>query len=206
MNKSTKVLVFGDSLTTGAIPSADISRVRTYRTARRWPALLSALLGTSCQILVNARGGRNTDFPDSRPGRIGSRVLERILRAHSPDLLIFFLGINDLANFPKNRAEDSARGLETLVQKAKKLKPTLRVLIIAPPHLLPGGPWKFTAKQVAESKRLAACYRAAAMRNECMFLDAAKVVRASSVDKIHLDKAELPKLAKAVSVRVSSPG
>ena len=116
----THVLCYGDSNTWGYVPAGGGARHPNHV---RWPGVLSKLLRTSYRITEEGLCGRTTVFDDPfSPGveRNGLKLIGAILDSHKPlDLVIIFLGTNDLKNWYSATAHDIAKGAETLAQAAR---------------------------------------------------------------------------------------
>lgn len=115
------ILCYGDSNTWGYAPGQEGVRLPTYV---RWPGVLSKLLRTNFRITEEGLCGRTTVFDDPfSPGleRNGLKLLATILDSHKPvDLLIIFLGTNDLKTCFSATAADIAKGVELLVRSAQR--------------------------------------------------------------------------------------
>lgn len=114
------ILCYGDSNTWGYVPAGEGARLPTYV---RWPGVLSKLLRTNYRITEEGLCGRTTVFDDPfSPGieRNGLKLIGTILDSHKPvDLLILFLGTNDLKACFSATAADIAKGAELLVKAAR---------------------------------------------------------------------------------------
>lgn len=136
------ILCYGDSNTWGYVPGSGGQRFPSHA---RWPGVISKLLRTSYRITEEGLCGRTTVWDDPfSPGieRNGYKLLGAILDTHKPlDLIIIFLGTNDLkARFAATPA-DVASGVELLGHTA--LNPAFGpgngqspdVLIVCPPTI-----------------------------------------------------------------------
>ncbi len=136
------VLLYGDSNTWGFIPAGNKAR---YAPAVRWPGVLARELGPGWRVVDEALCGRTTAFDDplSPPfvDRNGLKLLGATLESHMPlDLVVIFLGVNDLKKRFSLHAVDIATGAELLAGVASSPvfgpagsgKPP-EVLIICPP-------------------------------------------------------------------------
>ncbi|WP_269584966.1 SGNH/GDSL hydrolase family protein [Roseibium sp. Sym1] len=203
------VVCFGDSLTWGFNP-VDKSR---YGHDIRWTRLLQGELGPDFYVIEEGVNGRTTVFEDPVKGdKNGLKHLETVRKTHMPiDVLVMMLGTNDLqARFGMN-ADTIAIAMGRLLDFARR--PTddaegraPKVLLMAPPPLAPmaGTPFvaQFSDQSVAESHRLAACYREKATEYGAAFFDTGTVISASAVDAIHFDAKPQAGLAAAVAVEV----
>ncbi len=126
--------------------------------------------------------------------RNGSRHLPLLLETHRPiDLVIIFLGVNDLKRRFDATPFDIAQGAAELVGIVNRSIAGTegrapQTLLICPP---PVKELKVFASlfegAIAKSTTLADHYAWQAGRLGCYFLDAGKVVSLSPVDGIHLD-------------------
>ena len=126
--------------------------------------------------------------------RNGSRHLPLLLETHRPiDLVIIFLGVNDLKRRFDATPFDIAQGAAELVGIVNRSIAGTegrapQTLLICPP---PVKELKVFASlfegAIAKSTTLANHYAWQAGRLGCYFLDAGKVVSLSPVDGIHLD-------------------
>lgn len=203
------VVCFGDSLTWGFNP-VDKSR---YGHDIRWTRRLQGELGPEFYVVEEGVNGRTTVFEDPVKGdKNGLEHLETVRKTHMPiDILIIMLGTNDLqARFGMN-ADTIAIAMGRLLDFARRTTDDAegrapKVLLMAPPPLAPleGTPFvaQFSKDSVAESHRLAACYREKAAEYGAAFFDTGTVISASPVDAIHFDAAPQADLAKAVASEV----
>lgn len=137
------ILCYGDSNTWGFIPGKDSTQ--RYPSHVRWPGVLSKLLRTNYRITEEGLCGRTTAFDDPlSPGieRNGLKTFGAILDTHKPlDLVIIFLGTNDLKKRFSAPPVDIATGVELLVRTA--VNPAFGpggaaspdVLVICPPTI-----------------------------------------------------------------------
>ncbi|HYQ72050.1 MAG TPA: SGNH/GDSL hydrolase family protein [Gammaproteobacteria bacterium] len=201
------ILCYGDSITWGYIPG-DAGR---YPLARRWPSVLQAEIGTGFQVVAEGLRGRYTVHDEPfRPGRNGAALLEPILETHSPvDLLVIFLGTNDVLHHGDMTASDAARGVEVLARIAlgSETGPAgqaPRVMLVSPPRMgaLSSELAELCHGDPARSAGFSRHYRAVAEARKLFFLDAADIVEPSPVDGVHLEEAGHAALGKAVAGEV----
>ncbi len=141
-NRKKHILCYGDSNTWGFIPGGDGARLAANA---RWPGVMSKLLRTNYRITEEGLCGRTTVHDDPfSPGieMNGLKLMATILDSHKPiDLVIIFLGVNDLKYRFSTTATDVANGVETLVRAAVRpdFGPSGRtppdVLVITPPAI-----------------------------------------------------------------------
>ncbi|HTJ59253.1 MAG TPA: SGNH/GDSL hydrolase family protein [Devosiaceae bacterium] len=188
------ILAYGDSLTFGHY--AEKEKRHAYED--RWPTVLEAGLGGAARVIAEGLGGRTTAFDDfaASADRNGATLLPSILSTHTPlDLVILFLGSNDMKSFINGSALGAAHGIKRLVEIIKThpysfASPAPKVMVVSPPHLVPTnhpdlGP--MFADRIQASHELAGHYERVAKQAGVGFFDAAKVAVASPFDGIHLD-------------------
>jgi lysophospholipase L1-like esterase len=188
------ILCFGDSNTWGFRPDG----IGRFEWEARWPGILQRELSGYARIIEEGLNARTTVFDDPVEGvcvsRNGSRHLPLLLETHRPiDLVIIFLGVNDLKRRFDATPFDIAQGAAELVGIVNRSIAGTegrapRTLLICPP---PVKELKVFASlfegAIAKSTTLADHYAWQAGRLGCYFLDAGKVVSLSPVDGIHLD-------------------
>lgn len=190
------VLCYGDSLTWGYDPEGPGRHA--YET--RWPSVLQAGLGADVTVIAEGLNGRTTAFDDhlGSADRNGARLLPTILTTHSPiDLLILFLGANDMKPWIAGRAIAARQGMQRLIDITRGHAYPLGedapdILLVSPPPLCETGDPDFAAMfegGVAQSAMLASLYSDLADLTGCGFFDSASVAKASPLDGVHLDAA-----------------
>jgi lysophospholipase L1-like esterase len=128
------------------------------------------------------------------------------LESHSPvDLLIIFLGTNDVLHYPAVTSADAARGMEILIKiaQASETGPDdapPKILIISPPLI---GTLSAELQQLchgdpAHSAKFAEFFQKVAEQCGVYFLDGAGVCAPSPIDGVHLDEAGHRRLGQAV--------
>lgn len=197
-----RILCFGDSNTFGYRPDG---RGR-YEENIRWTGRLQNQLGEDYHIIEEGLCGRTTIFPDElRIGRRGLDIVGPIVESHNPiDLFVIMLGTNDCKTRNKASAGIIAKGLEQVIEQARRsASKEMKVLVISPILLGKGvGDEGFDPEFNEESEqvciRLATEYEKIAKASGYDFLDAAKFAKASPLDREHLDELEHEKLAEAI--------
>src|SRR5690606_5397717 len=109
------ILAYGDSLTFGT--NAETQGRHAYED--RWPTVLQERLAGRARVIAEGLGGRTTVFDDfsAIADRNGARVLPTMLASHSPlDLVVLFLGTNDLKSYINGSAFGAAMGIKRLVE------------------------------------------------------------------------------------------
>lgn len=128
------IVCFGDSNTYGYNSETD----GRFTEKERWTCLLGEFLGKDYYILEEGLSGRTTVFDDPLfEGLNGLSSIFSCLMSHEPvDLLIIMLGTNDVKERFHVNAENIAKGLERLVNRALSVTDAWRqkpnILIIAP--------------------------------------------------------------------------
>ena len=203
-----QILVYGDSLSWGIVPD---TRVR-LPFDQRWPGVLEGRLnaaGEKVRVIEDCLNGRRTVWEDPfKEGRNGLLGLAQRMEVNSPlSLVILMLGSNDFQFcHPHNNAWAAAQGVARLVDVMRRAPiepgmPVAPILIVCPP------PAKAACGTMAQKfdgaeKRgagLAEAYARVASDLGCQFFDAGTVVSVSSVDGVHLDADQHPKLGDALS-------
>ena len=200
-----RIVAFGDSNTYGHDP-ADGSRLD-----KRWTRLIRPMLGEGFEIIEEGLCGRTSVFSvnTNRDGWEGSTVIRPVVCTHKPfDLLIIMLGTNDLLAEAHADADDSARGIETLVKMARGCADS-KILIISPILIDEAvaehetfGPLYGGTRACELSKQFAPRFKAVADKNGCYFLNAADHARASRLDGVHMDSENHAKLAAAIADKI----
>lgn len=193
----THILCYGDSNTWGYVPAGNGAR---FATNARWPGVLSKLLRTSYRITEEGLCGRTTVWDDNfAPGieRNGFKTIGAILDSHKPlDLIIIFLGTNDLKYRFSCTPYDIARGVEVLARVA--FDPAFGpgdgsqpdILVICPPSV-----WEVQSAFGPEFKggreksfELRDAYREMSKRTGLPLLYAEDFVASDPSDGIHLSE------------------
>jgi lysophospholipase L1-like esterase len=201
-----QVLVYGDSLSWGIIPT---TRQRLHF-EQRWPGVLESELlrqGCTVRVLEDCLNGRRTVFEDPfLPGRNGLIGLAQKIEMHSPlALVILMLGTNDFQSVHPHSAWHAAQGIATLVRaiRGAPIEPGMPVppiLVVAPPPFGdPKGP--IAAKFVGARKKsagLSQAYRDVCVASDCSYFDAGTVTPSSRVDGVHLDADQHEALGQAL--------
>jgi len=198
------ILCYGDSNTWGSTPGTGVR----YAKGDRWPGVLEAALGEGYDIIEEGLSGRTTVWEDPIEGwKNGKTYLPPCLNTHKPlDLVIIFLGTNDLKSYFSLPAYAMAEGAGTLVKIVQKSEAgrdgkAPEVLLLAP------SPLGYLDSEHAEkfkdgrekSREFASLYKDVADLLNCHFYDTSQVIISSDVDGIHLEKTEHKKLGLALA-------
>jgi len=201
------VLVYGDSLSWGIVPSTR----KRFAFDERWPGVMEHQLGAagrSVRVIEDCLNGRRTVWDDPfKPGRKGLDGLAQRIEIHSPlALVILALGTNDFQSMHPHNAWHASQGIAALVTAIRQAPiepgmPVPPILIVVPPPIeTPKGPIasKFDGG-AAKCLGLAAAYREVASATDCHYFDAATVTTSSRVDGIHLDADQHRALGRALA-------
>lgn len=198
------ILCYGDSNTFGYNPSNGMRYPRDIR----WTGVLQELLGDDWHVIEEGCNGRTTVFDDPIDGwKNGRDYLKPCLNSHKPvDVVIMMLGSNDMKDVFHATAKESAKGASQLVDiiqtfTVEKQGFAPKVILVSPPEIgidvVKGGFCNSFSKTAHErSKEFIKYFSAVAKEKGCILVDAAKVVRASEVDSLHLAPNEHRKLAE----------
>jgi lysophospholipase L1-like esterase len=205
-----KILCYGDSNTFGF----DAESGDRFPEDVRWPAVMAARLGGGVTVIEEGFNGRTIhDWAPSGNPLNGTSYLLPCIERHNPlDLIIFYLGINDLFLPGGMTVRRICRALENLILTARGLSKnenglTARILIIAPPPVNPemrGA--SYYGAEIAESRRFAGEYRKVSEVNNCSFIDAGSVVEPITLDGVHLDSVRHRRLGAHVAAFVKALG
>ena len=187
------VLCFGDSNTWGCPP--DGHGEERFRRDVRWPGVLQRLLGNEYYVVEEGLNGRTATLEHPWvEGRSGRTYLLPCCRSHAPlDLVIIYLGTNDLADHYRLSAVQIAESCASLVRVVRAAEcgrdgGTPQVLLVCPPPIRATGPNAAEFETAAvKSQTLGQSFADAAEAVGAELLDLAGVVRYSEDDPIHLD-------------------
>lgn len=188
------ILAFGDSLTFGAHAKTGLR----HAYEDRWPTVLERGLGAAARVIPEGLGGRTTVFDDfsAAADRNGAKVLPTLLDTHKPlDLVIVFLGTNDLKTYLNGTAFGAAMGVKRLVEIVRQHPygnhgPVPQVLMVAPPLTVETDHvdlHPMFAPRADEARLFDVYYSRIARELGCGYFNAASVAVASPIDGVHLD-------------------
>lgn len=195
VNKNAiRILCYGDSNTWGR-SGQDTKR---YPVNVRWTGLLQEKLGASFEIIEEGLRSRTTDLDDDDPqfpGRNGLTYLRPCLESHNPlDVVVLWLGTNDLKSKFHRGAEDIAKALEILIEEIKSIafsnnEQSARILLISPPVVKEEvlKPKSQFAGAGNKSKKLSLLIKNLSEKTGCDFLDLANHVEPGDFDGVHLE-------------------
>lgn len=202
------ILCYGDSNTWGYNPK---TKTR-YEKDKIWTSVLKKRLGDEYEAICEGLNGRTTVWDDPIEGeyRNGKKYLFPCIHSHKPiDLVVLFLGSNDLKHRFSLQAVDVAKGVEALVKMIKKSDtgPNMQapeILVIIPPpmeecmesvSIMCGGIEK-SLKFSDEFQKI--------LKDQCYLIDASKIIKSSKIDGLHLDPKAHEELGVAVSDYIRS--
>lgn len=196
-----KILCYGDSNTWGFSP---INGSR-FPEDIRWPGVLRRCLGEGFTVIEDGLNGRTLcAFGMEGDPLNGSEHLVTILRVHKHvDLLILYLGINDLFIDPHSSVAAMAEELEEVIDNARDIQASLPVLVLAPLPVNVGRDYHaYYHEQIEKSFDLIAAFENLSARKGCHFLDPSQVISASRHDGVHIEAEEHIKLGLHLCVIV----
>ena len=209
---SKTILCYGDSNTYGYVPETGMRYPRDVR----YPGRLQLLLGNEYTVIEEGCNGRTTIHDDPIDGwKNGLDYLRPCLNSHKPvDIVIMMLGSNDLKETFHLTAGQIAEGAGVLVDVIKTFTAEKQgyvpvIILVSPPEIGAGiksSPFygAFYESAIEESKKFAACYMAVAEEKGCVFFDAAKSIRPSETDSLHLTPEGHRVLAEELTKMVKS--
>jgi lysophospholipase L1-like esterase len=202
----TAVCCYGDSNTWGYEASTE-DRLQRWR---RWPGVMQRELGNDVHVVEEGLNGRTTVFEDPyAPGRNGLQHLPIVLQTHKPlDLVIIWLGTNDLFVPGGLTAQHAARGAITLAEMVRTSdagpdeEPPEALVLVSPPFG-PLGIWEHDSPHgELESRGFADAYRRLAEEAQVPLLDLAPFADSSPLDGIHFEAADHAAIGLAVAAAV----
>ncbi len=204
------ILCYGDSNTWGYDPASG----ERFGPENRWPGVLKNELSDGYLVIEEGLNGRTTVWDDPLHGgfKNGKEYLIPCLASHKPlDLVILFLGINDLKTRFSLTASEITSGIRTMVEVVCKSNSGIdekppKLLLVAPPLIgkVPDSS-RFSEEfegAYEKSRKLGPYFKEVAMEYACKFLDASEVVKTSEVDGIHLDVDQHIKLGHSITEKV----
>jgi lysophospholipase L1-like esterase len=200
------ILVYGDSNTWGYDPATGTR----FPPDVRWTGVMQNELGTAFKVIEEGLSGRTSVIDDPiEPYRSGIAYLPACLLSHAPlDLIILYLGSNDLKNRFSLSAGEIALGVERLVALTKSypVGPDGRVpdvILVAPAPVaeLTALAEIFAGAQ-RKSREFGVQFRAVAAAHNVGFFDAGEHIHCSPLDGLHYEAKEHGKLGRAMAAAV----
>jgi lysophospholipase L1-like esterase len=198
------ILCFGDSNTWGYRPGGEGLR---FARDVRWPGVLQRLLGDGYRVIEEGLNGRTATLEHPWiEGRSGRPYLLPCCRSHAPlDLVIVYLGTNDLSDRYSLSAADIAEACASLMQIVRVAEcgpdgQSPPLLLVCPPVIRATGPEAAEYEgMAAKSLQLGTRFAESAEAAQASLLDLEGVVRYSEDDPIHLDADGHRAVAEAVA-------
>ena len=184
-----KIVCYGDSNTFGFNPK-DGSR---YDENIRWTDLLQKNLGAEYEVLNEGMCDR-TGFVNNPKGFIFSapqHFPEFISQSENIDLLILWIGTNDLQFLYNISSDKMGKGLEDMIKLAQT---KAKNIIIIPPVILDerilDGYFRcqFDEISITKSIEVENLYKAVAKKYCCKLFDVNEFVKPSDFDGLHYDE------------------
>ena len=196
-----KILCYGDSNTWGFSPG-DGSR---FSEEIRWPGILRRCLGEEYAVIEEGLNGRTLcSYGMEGDALNGAEHVLSVLKAHQQlDLLILYLGINDLFVDPLVSVDIMEEALDRAIDAIREVAPSLRLLLLSPLPVNVGREYRdYYHEQIGKSFDLASAYHSIAEKKGCHFLDPSRVISASKRDGVHIEAEEHIKLGLHLCVLV----
>ena len=207
--KAVKILCFGDSNTWGYIPGTG----ERYPVNIRWTGILQNKLGNNYWVVEEGLNGRTTVIDDpKKPYRNGKEyLLPCILSTNPIDLVILFLGTNDLKERLNRTPNQIANGAFELVQLINKVGQNRngsppQIILVSPPIInetVPGVKKNYLGAE-EKSKRLASLYEKVANKTNSIFVNSALFADPSEVDGYHFNKQAHKKVAETLYNKIKN--
>ena len=185
-----KILCYGDSNTFGFNPK-DGSR---FDANTRWVSLLQKNLGPGYEVIDEGMCNR-TGFVENPDGFIfsGSKHFQQLIgNLENIDILILWIGTNDLMFQYNIDFETIENGLKNLIELAKT---KAEKIVIIPPVILKENILNsyfgnmFDETSIEKSKSVGRIYKKLAKTNNCVYFDVNEFAKPSDYDGLHFDKA-----------------
>ena len=196
-----KILCYGDSNTWGFSP-IDGSR---FPEDIRWPGVLRRCLGEGYTVIDDGLNGRTLcAFGMEGDPLNGSEHLIILLGTHKPlDLLILYLGINDLFVDSDISVAVMVEELEEVIDDVREVQASLPVLVLPPLPVNVGREYHaYHHEQIEKSFNLIEAFESVCKQKGCHFLDPSQAISASRHDGVHIEAEEHIKLGLHLCVTV----
>ncbi len=184
-----KVLCYGDSNTFGFNPK-DNSR---YDENIRWTSVLQNILGTEYEV-VNEGMCNRTGFVNNPDGFIFSgakHFREFMSKSENIDILILWLGTNDLMFQYNIKFETVESGLKNLIELAQTKAKRIIIIpsVILDENILKGHfSDRFDKTSIKKSKEIIMVYKKLAKTYHCEYFDVNEFVKPSDFDGLHYNE------------------
>ena len=201
-----KILCFGDSNTYGYNPETG----GRFGKNERWTGILQTLCGSKYNI-TEAGCNNRTCFRDNFEGKkyTGYKILPEYLTRENYDIVILWIGSNDLQRFYNVSIPEIQYGIENLIEITYKLSPDSKILIIPPlkirEEVLTSKIFSFLFDKtsIEKSMYINNIYKTAAKKYNCSFLSLETAITPSKYDGLHFDNREHVKIADAVYKQIA---
>ena len=196
-----KILCYGDSNTWGFSP-IDGSR---FSEDIRWPAVMGRCLGEPHTVIEDGLNGRTLcTFATEGDPLNGAEHLPSVIHAYKrPELVILYLGINDLFVDPQISVPVMAGRLERVIEQISQAAPSTSLLVMSPfPVYIDEEYHGMYHRQIENSLLLTPAMQEIADKLRCGFLDTSQIITASRRDGVHIEAEEHIKLGLHLCVQV----
>ncbi len=195
-----KILCFGDSNTFGYNPENGLR----YPQNERWSGILQSLFKNEYQI-IEAGCNNRTCFRDNFSGEnfTGYKALPKYL-SEQPDIVILWIGSNDLQRFYNISLKEIQYGIENLIEIIKNNSPNSKIILIPPLEIKPEVltskifSFLFDKNSIEKSKHFSKIYKNVAKKYNCSFIDLSQTITPSQIDGLHFEKIEHKKIADCI--------
>lgn len=200
------ILCYGDSNTYGYNPSTKLR----YNGEERWTGILGKQLGPGFHVIEEGLNGRTTVWDDPiEEYKSGKNYLIPCLESHAPiDLVILWLGTNDLKKRFSLSAHDISLGVSTLITMIQKsntgiegLSPDILLLSPTPLGVLDEYAQMFEGGK-EKSEKLTEYYSKLANEFKCEFINTSEYISTSLSDGLHFDKEDHKILGQTIADKV----
>lgn len=186
MEKTGSLICYGDSNTYGYDPQSYINS--RYPKELRWTGIID--LESSWKVENYGLNGRTIPGNESQI-RAVKDILCMYGKEDVPVLFLVMLGTNDLLTDSPPDAGKAAARLEYFLEQIMQTDPvqngTVKIRLIAPPVLKPGG-WIESDRQIAESERFGEQLELSAKRLKIAFTNAGNWALPVVSDGVHLSE------------------
>ncbi|MGD0166444.1 MAG: GDSL-type esterase/lipase family protein [Gaiellaceae bacterium] len=198
------ILCYGDSNTWGYVPGSEGER---FPWEVRWPGVLQTELGSEFRVIEEGLSGRTTVLDNPlEQYRNGREYLLPCLQSHQPlDLVVIFLGTNDLCDRYSLPPLEIARGAALLAQITLRSETgpgygAPAVLLCSLPRLGDTSTLVDTfASGIVKAADLPRFFEIAASEINVPLLDLSEVTAYDDADGVHLNAAGHRAVALAVA-------
>lgn len=208
-SKAIRILCYGDSNTWGASPYSE----ERYPVSVRWTGVLQKNLGNKYWVIEEGLCGRTTDIDDPKElWRNGKKYLIPCIESHNPlDIVILYLGPNDLKGRLGRSVEEIAKSTNELVKIVKKhtagyAGKEAKIILLS--HSLIDISVKGVAEEFPEgenrSSRLGKHLAKVADKNACDFINLAEYIKSSKEDGLHLEPEAHAKIAQLLFDKIKT--